>query len=148
LWEEDLTGTALIGAIDRGALELFGDYTHCLTYGGIPGYLNAGVLLMNLKLIRELNLDREAFRLLNSHHYRFADQDVLNIVCKGRTRAVDIKWNSGGSCGVSTNPVIEHFVSCSDFFRNPECKTWQNVKQEYARFLEQEWSTPKAPFML
>lgn len=137
LWDTPLdNGAALAGVIDQGALNLWGNYTRTLSYGGIPGYLNAGILLMNLGLIRALSLDRAALDLLNRHRYQFADQDVLNIACKGRTVALDNKWNSGQACGRSAAPVIEHFVCYADFYENPDCAAWQRTKEEYRIFLE------------
>lgn len=146
LWHQDLTGAALVGVIDRGALNLpeVGDYTKSLIYGGIPGYLNAGVLLMNLDLIRTQNLDTHALKLLNTHRYQFADQDVLNIACRNKTRSLGPEWNSGGSCGFSNTPVIEHFVSVPDFYKNPNCRSWQAAKQEYALFFGADSNTTSA----
>lgn len=97
---------------------------------------------MNLGLIRALSLDRAALDLLNRHRYQFADQDVLNIACKGRTVALDNKWNSGQACGRSAAPVIEHFVCYADFWENPDCAAWQRTKEEYRTFLEKMKAAP------
>lgn len=137
LWKQPLDGIALVGTIDQGALKLWGDYTKTLVYGGIPGYLNAGILLMNLELIRRLDLDHAALKLLNETAYNFADQDVLNIACKGRTRAISNRFNSGYACGESKDPVIEHFVTFSDFYKNPNCPSWQKKKEELKRWTDQ-----------
>ena len=51
---------------------------------GLRGkYINAGVLLMNLKAIRELNPDNEWLDMTRKQ-YHYQDQDILNITCKGR----------------------------------------------------------------
>lgn len=134
IWLQEMEGAALIGTIDRGALELWGDYTKTLTYGGIPGYLNAGVLLMNLDLIRRLNLDGQALDLLNANYYNFADQDVLNIVCKGRTRAIGNEFNSGRACGYSERAIIDHFVCYADFYKNPECRSFHETKRQLEEY--------------
>lgn len=52
--------------------------------GGLYGkYINSGVLLMNLKAIRELNPDNEWLDMTRKQ-YHYQDQDILNITCKGR----------------------------------------------------------------
>ena len=130
VWNTDLEGIALAGVIDKGAIELLGDYTKTISYGGIPGYLNAGVLLMNLELFRALHLDKEALRLLNRNRYQFADQDVLNIACKGRTRAIENTYNNGAACGYTEGAVIDHFVNYADFWENPICDSFQKTKKE------------------
>ena len=133
-WKTPLEGIALAGCTDVGAHQLWGDYTKTLIYGGIPGYLNAGVLLMNLALIRKYGLDLHAIELLNRHYYNFADQDVLNIACRGRTRSLDNKWNSGVAAGFSESPVVEHYVSCADFWKNPACRSWAETQARLSQY--------------
>lgn len=55
-------------------------------------YVNAGVLLLNLKLMRKEGLDKE----FSSHvklKYLYQDQDILNKVCKGRIAHLPMKYN-------------------------------------------------------
>ena len=55
-------------------------------------YVNAGILLMNLDAFRR---DVPAARLISlacSSKWQF-DQDALNILCKGRIRRIDPRWN-------------------------------------------------------
>ena len=55
-------------------------------------YFNAGFLIMNLKLMRNENIPE----LFNSHlHIKYDqnDQDILNIVCKGRVQLLPSKYN-------------------------------------------------------
>jgi lipopolysaccharide biosynthesis glycosyltransferase len=60
---------------------------------GIPDYhsfINSGVLVMNLKLIRRDYIERKFFELVEKGLY---DQDVINIVCYGRILALPQKYN-------------------------------------------------------
>lgn len=134
LWNTPLDGVALAGCRDEGAYKLWNDYTKTLAYGGIPQYLNAGVLLMNLKLIRQYKLDLHAISLLNRHYYNFADQDVLNIACRGRTRVLENRWNSGVACGHHPRPVIDHFVTYADFWKNPYCRSWSETQNRLSQY--------------
>jgi len=59
-------------------------------------YLNAGVLLLNCKKMRENDFTRKCFELsprLNTQTYFGADQDVLNILCAEQKKIIDIKYN-------------------------------------------------------
>ena len=55
-------------------------------------YVNAGVLLMNLKKIREDNLIKK-FIELAQNDYESQDQDVINIACYGKILLLPLKYN-------------------------------------------------------
>jgi len=59
-------------------------------YGKRIGYVNAGVLVMNLKKLREVypELIKES-----CIEYEYADQDILNKVCRGRILELDWMYN-------------------------------------------------------
>ncbi|MBE6984539.1 MAG: glycosyltransferase family 8 protein [Ruminococcaceae bacterium] len=59
-------------------------------------YVNSGVLLMNLKKLRQANLDRHFLQLLNRYHFDSVapDQDYLNALCSGKIYYLDSKWNT------------------------------------------------------
>ena len=47
-------------------------------------YFNAGVLVMDLKKVRQRITQKQVFEILHRHNYYYNDQDVLNIVFAGR----------------------------------------------------------------
>jgi len=55
-------------------------------------YINAGVLLMNLKKIREDGMTEIFLREIKKG-YLFSDQDVLNITCLNKIRYLPVKYN-------------------------------------------------------
>ena len=59
------------------------------------GYFNAGVLVLNLALMREMNLERMCFECAAARRDRlkYEDQDVLNFVCGPLRKQVSQKWN-------------------------------------------------------
>ena len=62
---------------------------------GLPslqGYINAGVLLMNLKKIREDGMDRVFMQHLN-RDYEYEDQDIINVCCYGSICHLPARWN-------------------------------------------------------
>lgn len=56
---------------------------------------NAGVLLMNLQVMRKNNLTKELmdFSRLNANKLLAADQDVFNIVMNNKVKRLDPTWN-------------------------------------------------------
>ncbi|MCG8532073.1 MAG: glycosyltransferase family 8 protein [Desulfovibrionales bacterium] len=55
-------------------------------------YVNAGVLLMNLKKMRQDNLQK-AFLGLVPKKFKTQDQDILNITCRERITYLDLRYN-------------------------------------------------------
>ena len=109
------------------------------------GYVNAGVLVMNLKKIREDRLE-ERFISLLAKDYTFADQDILNVACKGKVRLLPVRFNLVANnignryyayhvCGdprdredlLAGRPVICHYVG--------EAKPWQLLETPW----DQAW---------
>lgn len=64
-------------------------------------YFQAGVLVMNIEGLNKVTSVRELFEMSDTGIYRFSDQDILNIVCKGRVVYLDMKWNVLFDCGHS-----------------------------------------------
>ena len=58
-------------------------------------YCNAGVMLFNLKKIREENLVKQMIEYTTNHadSIPFQDQDVINIIFQKGTKVLDGKWN-------------------------------------------------------
>lgn len=56
------------------------------------GYSNAGVILMNLKKMREDNIAKEFDNLLD-RKFHDQDQDILNIACLNKIKHMPLKYN-------------------------------------------------------
>lgn len=90
-------------------------------------YVNAGVLLMNLKKMREDQIEQQWLRCSAQKTYLYNDQDVINAVCYGKIRLLEYRYNvfpdyckDPEKTGVFLNtdyrraaeePVIVHYVS-------------------------------------
>lgn len=66
-----------------------------LGLSGAAPYFNAGVMLVNIERWRRERFSRQAFECLrvNAEHVRYWDQYALNVLCSGRWKAVDARWN-------------------------------------------------------
>lgn len=55
-------------------------------------YINSGFILINSKLQREQNL-KDRYLELSKHKFLYQDQDIINIVCKGKIGHLPYKFN-------------------------------------------------------
>ena len=71
------------------------DYKKTISFDNEDLYVNAGVLLLNLKKIREENLVEKLFSTTKelSELIQYQDQDVLNIVFKNKIKELPRKFN-------------------------------------------------------
>lgn len=80
-------------------------------------YFNAGVLLFNLKKIREDNIEQEFEKYVQKEfeNIRVGDQQIINVVCQGKIKQVESAWNVQSSNFVNrsdytNSPKIVHFI--------------------------------------
>ncbi|MBU6144942.1 MAG: glycosyltransferase family 8 protein, partial [Acidobacteria bacterium] len=69
---------------------------------------NAGILSLNLKLMREENFTKEHLYLVEQ--CRMNDQDVFNIYSKGRVLEIGTEWNHVPSQDFNNDPKIIHWA--------------------------------------
>jgi lipopolysaccharide biosynthesis glycosyltransferase len=91
-------GDNLVGAVPDGAVQSvkeFQDYVELVIgMASYKNYFNAGILLMNLKALRDFRFRIKFLYLLDTIKFKVAqDQDYLNRLCKGRTTIIDSSWN-------------------------------------------------------
>ncbi len=86
-------------------------------------YVNSGVLLMNLKKMREVSFSSKFLSLLNEYHFDCLapDQDYINAMCNGKILYLDECWDAmppeGGERGMIENPKLIHY----NLFQKPWC---------------------------
>lgn len=56
-------------------------------------YFQAGVLLLNLQEMRKNTSSKELVEKTLERKWHMVDQDVLNIICQGKVRFLEQKWN-------------------------------------------------------
>lgn len=117
-------GDNLIGAsVDYSIQNIpeFAKYTNEGVGVKVSEYINSGILLMNLKKLREVNIDRRFLELLNTYHFDSIapDQDYLNALCYGKIKYLSGKWDTMPADGVpeTENPYLIHY----NLFAKPWC---------------------------
>lgn len=67
-------------------------------------YFNSGILLMNLKKLREDKILNKFFKLHKFIKFIVApDQDYLNVICNGKVKYLDESWNKAPLDGIIIN---------------------------------------------
>ncbi len=91
-------------------------------------YINSGVLLMNLKKMREKNFANKFLELLNKYHFYCIapDQDYLNAMCNGQILYLGEEWDAMPNDDKLPleKPKLIHF----NLFQKPWC--YDNIQYE------------------
>lgn len=73
-------------------------------------YVNAGVLLMNLKKLREDGTGDEMIEMINDDEYILPEQDVMNAACHRNIYLLPSDYNSNRFAVQAPNPRIIHYA--------------------------------------
>lgn len=93
LWKVDINNYALAGVLDR--INNYIRVYNRLGYSPSEGYINAGVLLINLEYWRKINVFSQAINIAKRIplHLKNHDQDILNIIFHDSKLILDFKYN-------------------------------------------------------
>lgn len=143
LYDMDNSEYEMIGVLDR-----YGGKVFRLPLGR-QKYLNSGVLLLNLKLIKETGLFAKAREMCKKRPMMMPDQTALNFCVKYK-KIVEKKFNDQKE--IRKNTVFRHFSNTFQFFpyfKVQKIKPWEIEKlhtilktHEFDDILEQ-WQTLK-----
>jgi lipopolysaccharide biosynthesis glycosyltransferase len=66
---------------------------------GTAGYFNAGVMVVNLAIWREMDVLHKAMDLVRTHyeHVRYCDQYALNVLFSEKWKPLDPRWNQNSN---------------------------------------------------
>ena len=108
-------GDNLVGAVTEEVMtdiDVFGRYSEIVLKIPRNEYFNAGILVMNLKKMREIKIEQLFSEMLNHRTYRVAqDQDYLNVICKDKVFYINKKWNKTPmpNSNEAITPYIVHY---------------------------------------
>ncbi|MCX4377076.1 MAG: glycosyltransferase family 8 protein [Lachnospiraceae bacterium] len=91
---QDLDGYDFAGVKGVGIVigESGSDYAKKIGIPSMDNYINAGVLIMNLALLRKKHYSEKAFTL-SANRYPANDQDIINILSYGNIKQLPLKYN-------------------------------------------------------
>jgi len=124
LWNIDISRTFVAGVMDIPAIGF-----HELGEIQINKYINTGVLLMNLKMMRQYNISDKIIKLLKGPRMLYPDQDAINVTCYPLIKLIDPKFNCGSITPhftrVIKDPVIRHYTY-TKLWDDPDIKIWRD----------------------
>ena len=130
LYNIDL-GNNLIGASTDHSIQDVPELINWMENGiGIKKqeYINSGVLLLNLKLLRKSNFSQKFLKLLNDFHFDTVapDQDYINAMCNGKILYINEAWDvmPNKAKPAFKNPKLIHY----NLFDKPWC--YDNIQYE------------------
>ncbi len=75
-------------------VDVFGNYVEKGLGINRANYFNAGVMLLNLKALREISLLEKFSSLISKFIFKVTqDQDYLNVILKDKVKFLDLGWN-------------------------------------------------------
>ena len=123
LWELDISDYYMAGALEP------------IKSKPDKPYINAGVMMLNLKKLRKDHMDDELIKALNTKAYPFADQDCINDICQGKILTIPSIYNANNWTEACKDPKIRHFANEEKWrdnsilyqFRN---RSWGDMREE------------------
>ena len=124
----------------------FNEKKHCkrLNLPSMKKYINAGMLMINLKLIRNDNMTIK-FIELSKRNYDSLDQDVINVACYGKILTLPPKYNTMVMRIEEDNPLLRELYKEEDIFEaknapyiihySNEKKPWNSI----GIYMEKYW---------
>ena len=130
IWDTDLTGK-WFAMVPEMTIPMARKYTYRPPH---PVYCNCGVLLMNLKQIRDDGWTPKLIHIANVAEMDYIEQDIFNHYGWGRGKIVALpkRYNESIGCGYTDDPAIQHFAGVpnkwiygADFYRHEMLDRWQ-----------------------
>ena len=102
-------------------MQVFYDYARGNFGKDLTEYINSGILVLNLKMMREKKFSQKFLYLLNKYHFDCVapDQDYLNAMCTGKIKFLDECWDTMPNKNKEPlkNPKLIHY----NLFDKPWC---------------------------
>lgn len=101
-------------------------------------YINAGVILMNLKKIKEDKIDSKWIYEMNANAYLANDQCIVNKTCKGKIKTVGNEYNTSISTGLNIERdkiKIMHWAGAKPWNDNtvPHARIWFDHVRDFKK---------------
>lgn len=100
-------------------------------------YINLGVVLLNLKKIREDGMDDKFIHSLNTEYTFTNEQDVMNRLCNGHIKTISSTYNMNDYVEPCEDPKVIHYAGIGENFPWSR-KRWQDLPAA-KRFRRMSW---------
>lgn len=165
LYDTDIENYALAGVLDVVGMgtvngwqpEMLEYYKERVRLKNPMMQFNAGVLLMNLKEIRQQYTSKELAHFAEHTNFKFADQDVLNCLFQDQIKWLDFAWNAPNDQKDNLRGYVATFApdkiyrAAQEALKHPKIihflgtvKPWYEPRYQYA---EEYWKVMRdTPF--
>ncbi len=114
LYDEDVQNVYLAGVKDIGVTNHPENKPwHLQNLPSLDQYINSGVLLMNLRTMREDDVSRRLEEKA-AIDCPFNDQDVINLVCYGNIRLLPFRFNAAAPYTYCKHKKYQHYYGIHD----------------------------------
>ncbi len=134
LWDIDISFYYIAGCQDYNIfkIDLYKNKEKVFNYK----YINAGVMLMNLKAFRLYDIQSKSFELIKKIKFPLLDQDILNILCIERKYIPNIynyfKDNNNQNIDKSEIKIIHYVGDKNPWIKDKEySELWYDKEKEY-----------------
>lgn len=94
LWDENIDEYYMGAVLEiKLNLDTASHYKRELGINEKDPYINAGVLLINLKKMRNSQISKEFVNYINNVNHVYYDQDTINVVLNGKIKILNLKYN-------------------------------------------------------
>lgn len=115
LYFTDLEGNTIAGVVENWILHspIFSLYTREAVGVESKYYINAGIMIMDLKKFREQKIEENFVDLINTYNFDVIDPDqaYINYLCQGKIKYMPFEWNRTPLEEIRCdNPKIVHYA--------------------------------------
>ena len=111
------------------------------SYGGkdykFPLYTQMGVVLFNLKKLRDTGMVNRVIDALNAYWFSLVEQDCMNLLCQGYIFPMPAEYNATNYTEHVDNPKMVHFAAIKDWTHLPLVEKYRNIPWSEIRKGEQ-----------
>lgn len=125
LYNTDLEDNYIAGVIENWILHspVFSYYTREAVGIESKEYINAGIMVIDLKKFRENEIEQKFVKLINTYNFDVIDPDqsYINYLCHGKIKYLPFDWNRTPLENVACeNPKIVHYALGAKPWHNPD----------------------------
>ena len=149
IFDNDLGDNVIAAVMDPRIITFDNSWGGVMNYQelGIPGdtkYFNTGLLLMQTKLWRELDVTNKIIKCIdtNKKFANYPDQYGLNIILANKWLELSPLWNHFSTIDTTEKPFLIHFVERKPIYQSYNYN--QEFKKTFYYYLNQtEWKNFK-----
>lgn len=90
-------------------------------------YINSGVMLLNLRQLRETGKGDELIDALNRQPFDYPEQDCIAELCQGGILEIPSAYNANAFTLPTTQRRIEHFAAIPWWPTDPLVRAWREA---------------------